>query len=193
MKQEEKKKILSKQNLTTIFIVIIMVTSVLALWSSNSGDKLKYKSHTFTRMDNSWALVINKKELVFNFFPAEVDEINVSSDIISRLSSTFEIDSTSSPDNSYAQAIAFAQYNFGETLGRISNTYVRVGMTDKNNLNLPLIGCEDATPLVPVLFFKESESTKISLEGNCIIAEAKSETDVIRIKDRLLYGILGVI
>ena len=58
---------------------------------------------------------------------------------------------------------------------------------------MPIIACDDATPLIPVIYFVESNETKIYKQENCIIAEADTSVDVIRIKDRLLYGIHGII
>ena len=66
-------------------------------------------------------------------------------------------------------------------------------MTEVNEFTLPVITCDDATSSVPVLYFVESNETKIYSENGCIIAEAKFETDLLRIKDRLLYERLGII
>ena len=169
-----------------------MVASVLALWNRENESMFKYNHNSFVRSGNEWILKIKKADLVFNFFPADIENINISSGIINKLNETLEIDSTSSTNDSYKEAIALAQYGLGEVLGKISNTYIRVGTIDKNDFNLPIIDCKNATSSVPVLYFKKSNVTEVSLNDSCIIAEAKSEIDVLKIKDRLLYGILGV-
>ncbi len=66
------------------------------------------------------------------------------------------------------------------------------GFTTKNEFNKPVITCKNATLYVPVIYFKKSNETSITLEGNCIIAEAFRGEDFTKIKDRLVYGALGV-
>ena len=72
------------------------------------------------------------------------------------------------------------------------NIFIRSGFTTPQN-NFPVLSCDDATEFVPVVYFKSGNFTKISLENNCILAEAAAHADVIRLKDRLVYGILGII
>ena len=57
---------------------------------------------------------------------------------------------------------------------------------------MPIIACNDATLNVPVVYFKHGNATNIHIENNCIIAEASANADFIMVKDRLLYGMLGV-
>lgn len=70
---------------------------------------------------------------------------------------------------------------------------MRAGFTTNNTFDMPIITCEDATPVVPIIYFKQSNQTKVSLEENCIIVEARNNIDILRIKDRLLYSMLGII
>jgi hypothetical protein len=46
---------------------------------------------------------------------------------------------------------------------------------------------------VPVIYFKYGNSTRIDFDNNCIIAEASSNVDFVRVKDRMLYEMLGVV
>jgi len=79
----------------------------------------------------------------------------------------------------------------GVTLNNF-NIFVRVGFTSEQ-LNFPVITCDDASDFVPVVYFKGSNTTNVYVENSCIIAEASNPADIIRIKDRLVYGILGII
>jgi hypothetical protein len=73
------------------------------------------------------------------------------------------------------------------------NIFVRQGFTAENDYNFPVITCEDPTNFVPVIYFRSFNETKVYMEDNCIIAEALRQEDVERIKDRMVYGILGII
>ena len=190
--RKEKKNVLSK-NVMTIFIVIIMVGSVIGyMFGRNSSESFKYNGYKFLRRDNKLVLKINKIEFGFDYFPSSVEDIEISSEILDRLSGVIEIDSTYDNSSKWKEGISVVQYDL-ERYFEITGTYFIKGLTDENDYGLPVITCENATAKTPVLYFKESNQTKIWLDDNCVIAEAKSEIDFIRIKDRLLYGLLGVI
>ena len=68
-----------------------------------------------------------------------------------------------------------------------------MGFTEENKFDFPIITCDDATESIPVIYFRGANQTAIYEEANCIIAEAKREADFLRIKDRLIFGVFGVI
>ena len=72
------------------------------------------------------------------------------------------------------------------------NIYLRKGFTTNNSFSLPVITCRDSTLMVPVIYFRNGNTTNIHLEDDCIIAEAGSDADFIKVKDRLIYGMLEV-
>jgi len=191
--RKEKKGFFTKQNIVALFIVIILVSSAVGLMFGKAGlEKEKYNDYTFIRKGNGWIIRTENVELGFNYFPTEVEHIDLSSDIIDRISGPLEIDSTYDSNDTYAEAIAAAQFGLSDVLSR-ANIYLRVGLIDENEFNMPIITCENSTVHVPVIYFRESNQTKIYLEEDCIIAEADNEADFIRIKDRLLYGLLDII
>jgi len=193
MKKEEKKKFWSKQNIVAMSIAFIMITSAIGYMWGKDIENVKYKEYSFSRGAGEWTLKFNKAKISFNYLPSEVEDINVSTEIITKLKGLIEIDTTSDENDSYSEIIAQAQYSMAQNLGLVSNTYLRLGMTSENQFNLPVITCKDATAAIPVLYFKKSNITEIDIKDNCITAKAKSEIDILRIKDRLLYGILGII
>ena len=159
---------------------------------SGETDTFKYKGLKFKRIQNQWSTVINNQRLVFNYFPTDVEQINLTQDITALLLNKPEIDTTSELNDTFAEEIALAQYNMALTLNNL-NIYVRQGLTTNNTFNLPILTCKEATFAVPIIHFKQSNQTKITLENNCIIAEARNNVDILRIKDRLLYSMLGLI
>jgi hypothetical protein len=189
MKEEKKRLVIS------LFIVFIMVSSVIGyMFGSGGAEKYEYNDHSFIkRNNNEWLLKYNGENLIFNLFPEQVEDIEVNFDVSEALGGKAEIDTTFDPDDELAEAIALAQYTFSEVITKTSDSFVMVGMTEENEFDLPIINCEDATDKVPVLYFKKSDSTSVELEDNCIIIEAKSAIDILAVKDRILYGLLGII
>jgi len=177
-----------------LFIVFIMIgTSFSFVFFGFSGvdEKAKYNGITFTRFADRWEAKINGKEAAFSFLPGEVEDINTPYEIPQRLQNKFEIDVTSDLNSTYKEPIALAQHQMGLTLAAY-NIFVRKGFTANNTFNLPIITCNNSTLNVPVVYFRHGNATSIYLQDSCIIAEAKTNADFIMVKDRLLYGMLGV-
>ena len=178
-----------------LFIVFIMIgTTFSFVFFGFSGvdEKAKYNGITFTRFTDRWEAKINGKNAAFSFLPSEVENINMSYDIPQRLQNKFEIDSTYDLNSTSKEQIALAQHQMGLTLATY-NIFVRKGFTTNNTFSLPVITCKNSTLNVPVVYFRHGNATNIKVDNNCIIAEASSNADFIRAKDRLLYGMLGVI
>ena len=135
---------------------------------------------------------VNGREALFSYFPSDVELIPIDSETINRLKDKLEVDVTSEFNDTLSEAIALAQFQMGITLNNF-NAFVRNGFTSENPSNFQIITCRDSTDFVPVIYFRSSNETRIYLKNDCIIAEAASDVDVIRIKDRLVYGILGII
>ena len=177
-----------------LFLVIIMVGtsfSFLFYGFSPSVERVKYNGFSFSTNGQIWTAKINGQEAAFSFLPADVQDISVKDDFSKILSGKYEIDTTSEVNSTNKEYIALAEHQMGLTLGSY-NIYLSKGFTANNSFGLPIISCSNATQYTPVIYFRHSNSTSISVQNNCVIAEASSNTDFIRVKDRLLYGILGV-
>ena len=189
-----KEKIEKKRWGLILFIVLIMVgTSFSFVFYGFSGDseKVKYNDITFSKFPDRWEAKINDRKAAFTFLPSEVENIVAVDDSFKTLQNKLEIDATYDLNSTYKEAIALAQHQMGLTLSAY-DIYLRKGFTSNNTYNLPVIKCNDATFNVPVVYFRQGNTTSIHDENNCIIAEASTNADFIKLKDRLLYGILGV-
>jgi hypothetical protein len=86
------------------------------------------------------------------------------------------------------------RYEFITSLQEQLNIYVTSGVLNKTEeYNFPVINCENATEEMPVLKFIFSNETRVYSDGNCVIAEAQSEQEMLAISDRIRYGLFGVI
>lgn len=180
------------RNLVTAFIIVLMVGSVIGyMFGRDSGEILKYNGYKFSKVNNKLLLKVDKTDVWFDYFPSSVEDINISSEILDKLSNKIEIDSTYDNNSKWKEGIGIAQYDLEQGFNLIGVYLVR-GLTTENEFGMPVVRCDTATNKVPVIYFKESNQTKVWVEGNCIIAEAKNEIDFIRIKDRLLYSLFGV-
>ena len=173
-------------------IAFIMVGSILGYVSMDRQTQYKYNDIKFIQEQNGWSAIINNARLNFYYLPQEVEQITLSPDVTSALLNKPEIDTTSKVNDTFSEEIALAQYTMALTLSNV-NVYTMQGFTTNNTFNVTIITCKDSTPAVPVIFFQQSNETKVTLQENCIIAEARNNLDILRIKDRLLYSILNII
>lgn len=189
-----------KQRIVVYAIAFIMISSIAGFiyGNQNQNQKYNYNGYKFIKKadefgNSIWVTDLNKKEARFNFFPTEVIDINVSGDIINKLSNVLEIDLTSSFNSTNAESIGLASYEFSQEMGFHYNKFIRTGFIENTTYNLPIISCNEATNLIPVIYFVEGNETLIYQEGDCIIAQTRLAVDSVKIKDRLLYGIYGII
>src|SRR3989338_3244878 len=177
-----------------LFIVLIMIGtsfSFIFFGFSPQSEVAKYNGIKFSKnpSQNIWIAKINGNDAAFSFLPNEVENIPIKG--AERLKGRLEIDVTYDLNSTYREVIALSQHQMGLTLNAY-NIYVRKGFTANNSFSLPVITCGNSTAKVPVIYFRHGNSTGIH-ENGCIIAEASSNADFIRLKDRILYGILGVL
>ena len=196
--------------LISVFVAGIMITSILGYMWGGDENSSKYNEFTFRKTADGWTTQIkiskdSKPSTVrFDFAPFEVERINISEKIMTRLSNapmfymTYDAlpaNVTPTTEESYfMQSISFAQYEIQQNLWKEKKLYTLLGlMTENPDYALPQITCANATASTPVIEFRTGETTQIFEEGNCIIFQSESPTDFIAIKDRFLLGVFGVI
>jgi len=156
-----------------------------------STGRVSYNGFDFINRGDHWSTTIDGRPAFFTYFPDDLGFIFVNLDVINSLKNVVQIDITSDFNDTFSQSISLAEYNLGLTLNNF-NVFIRQGFTTEQQ-NFLVITCEDASNFVPVIYFKSSNVTKVNLKDNCIIVEASTPQDFERIKDRLVYGILGII
>ena len=179
--------------MVALFIIIVMVGSSAGfIFGRDEGYSSKYNGFKFKLINNIWLTKINDQDVRFHFHPSEVENLSISNDSITKLDSpsiyfTFEAGKN-------LQYIDMIRYEFITSLQEQLNTYVTSGVLNKTeDYDFPIIDCENATAEVPVLKFIFSNETKVYSDGNCVIAEAQSEQEMLAISDRIRYGLFGVI
>ena len=186
-----------RKKLLVVIMGLVMFGSLFTFifFGFQSGGRasgvIDYNGFEFINRGTYWSTVVDGRDALFTYLPDDLGFIFVNQDVIGRLRNKVQIDSTSEFNDTFAEPIALAQFQMGSTLFNF-NIFVRQGFTSEQG-NFPVVTCNDASAFVPVIYFRSSNITKIYLDNNCIIVEAVSRADVIRIKDRLVYGILGII
>lgn len=184
-----------KKVAVALVVGFLMVSSVIGFAVINFGQegetKLKYKGHTLTRLSDGTVITkVSGKELPFTYFPAEIESIPMESSIAGRINSTRMVFVTSDYYSNNSQVIGLIEYDLMKALAE-KQVFVVQGFTE-NATRLPVVTCRNSTKFVPVIFFSDGNSTSIHYSGECIIVQADSYDGFVKARDRLLYGIFGV-
>ena len=189
---EEQPKKKSKKTLYTVIIAGIMILSVIGFTATQSSSQtVKYGSYTFKLEGQKWTAKINNQKFSFYYLPSELSYINSTN--IYNLGYIKSVYLTFNPNQKYLQVIDLIRFELAENMFNLEIYPVQAVILNNSLYNLPIITCLNATQFVPVIEFRESEYTEIINQNNCIILNSASESDFIKLKDLLLYKILGVI
>jgi hypothetical protein len=175
-----------------VFIAVIMVSSVFGVifyGYNQPSAKQEYNNYEFKQENLLWITEIDDNEFSFFYLPQEVENIQLPETTSTQLLNTYIIDMTSDEESMFNEEIALAEYTLAEDLAKIDK-YARIGLTANNSYEIPVIQCNQTD--YPVVYFQKSDSTGFSY-GSCIMASAQQNYDILRLRDRLLYHILGII
>ena len=187
-----------KENLIALFIALTMVSSVFGVifyGFSDPGETQKYNGFTFKRAGNEYITKINNKELHFYYLPDQVIQINLTKTLQDILNNSMVIQLTFNPEDKNVELFELVRYEFSELMvEEIVDTIFLPGITTQSDTyNLPIITCKNATMFQPVFYFKSGNSTKIEQIGTCTIFQAAHATDILELRDRIIYQLTGII
>jgi hypothetical protein len=178
-----------------------MITSVIGymVTQGDGGNQLSYNGFDFqTSGYNGWLTDVDGKSARFTYHPSEIDNINISPDVINHLKNTKMVFLSFDPEDVSIQRIELARLELDQQLPAFFNIFPVTGVSNRTGTYaaFPEVDCRNATIFIPVLQFRtDPDGGRPSIEsnGSCIILEAGSPDDIVILKDRLLYGMLGVI
>ncbi len=189
----------SKKLLFTIVIGFVLVTSIIGFtfsaipYSDPTQGSLKYGDIELVQTNTGYATVLNNQIFEFTYHPSDLETYNVSA-LESKLSNVKAIYATSDLNSPLASQISGTEFDLSRILDAEKNVYLDVGFTGSNSFNKSVINCADATPFVPVIYFNfTNTSTELNDAGNCVIVNFASENSLAKIKDTVVYRLIGVL
>jgi hypothetical protein len=192
MKKKEKRKTLAI--VMTIFIALSMIISIFAIVLDNyQSDELSYNGHTFKITDSGYRVKLNGAFMDFQYYPSDLERINISKDIVDTLKNSQAVALLFDPNSSTDDLIYidFARFEMSQQLGK--PMYFAVTQPSEA-YPLTVAGCENATLEVPIIFMNMSSDSTFTVSGQnagCIIMNARLR-EIIALKERLIYALNGV-
>lgn len=182
----------------TLFIAFILVTSIAGYFGFESEVTVtNYNGYKVRDFGDHIDIKIGEKYVPFTIRPEEAELVDIDPSIIDSIKGTRQVFITFDPGQSQdtLQQIDYNRFELSRQLAEQFNIYAVQGVTSSvPSLNLPQITCANSTQFVPVIEFREAEKTGIRKEGkNCIIIEAISPTDFTKLRERIIYGLYGVL
>jgi hypothetical protein len=180
-----------------VIVAISMVVSILSVVVDNQQNDLTYNKYTFqvvTLNDGQYYRTkINDKMMDFTYFPSELEDINISSSIVTQLQQAqaiaFVFDPSIDKDN-----LVYADYARYDMQNKLTVPMIFGVTNSSDTYALPILDCVNATSGIPFLKLNISVERSIVTDQNypnCIIMNAKLK-DIIALKDRITYTIYGV-
>ncbi|MBI2147354.1 hypothetical protein HYU19_02635 [Candidatus Woesearchaeota archaeon] len=194
LQQEEPiKKRFTMKTILAIAIAGIMAFSIIGfVWTGVLQQPAKYNGVRFEQVQNGWIASFDGEEASFAYHPLDVEYLNLSSGVRAALQDVKALYFTSDIDDSLKEGIAQASYDLTGFLQQ-KEVYAVTGFTANTSFGKPVITCGNATAYTPVIYFRNSTGTEVTVEGSCIMVQANTPAGMAKLRDRLAYHFLGVI
>ncbi len=130
--------------------------------------------------------------------PKDLEKIDVQKDINNLILNKEYVYITMSPE--YTGKSVIAGIEIAKVLGTASYSVFKISTEGAltfpaNNTNVtgtPIINCKDANKELGVILLNLGKENKIYSNKECVILEAKDEDSLIKVADRFVYNLLGV-
>ncbi|MFH1589800.1 MAG: hypothetical protein ABIB43_04505 [archaeon] len=191
LKRIDSKKERRKKFWMGFVLVFLMFISMLGVLIGGGGSETwEYNDYKFTLNENNVFITkINGEKMAFNFLPQTIESINITGKIAPPLSQPM-IYLTFDPDSDINNLLYIDTIR--KDLQTSLNTIIINSKTKESELYLlPIIGCENATQFVPVIYLKVSNQTSVEVKDNCIILNGQT-FEFFKLRDLLVYTIYGV-
>lgn len=169
-----------------LFIAFIMISSVIGYLytgDANGDPNLSYNGFSFTSTQQGWVTTINGQQRTFTYHPTEATAISLPLATISLLTQG-QVYVSYNPNSTEVETLALAQFALIKALQE-QNIPALPATTQPTAFNTTVITCESGKR---ALILEEASETKITAQNTCILAVGNP----ILIKDRILYGLYGV-
>jgi hypothetical protein len=196
MKRDNREK--RNRIILSVVIAFVMILSTIGFFygSQVNENEQKYtinnKTYSYTRENNQYVLELNKKEKIgFYYLPFEIN-MNITDEILNSIQNSKVVYITFDPDAEKPEYIDLARFDLAMNFLN-KNIYVIEGTTkESQEINLPIITCENATAYMPVIYLQESNITNLINDNNCIRMQGKN-LDFIKFRDLMLYKLYGIL
>jgi len=182
---EEEKKARGKRLVVGVVLIFVMFFSVIGYSlgdAQTSGTAIvNYNGFKFVQESNLWKVNVGNFQFSFNYNPNQVGKI---SSTLNLLSSYQDKPLYFSSENSEAESEIYNNLFFQNKI--IQRAQPACLSEEKCSGNYPTKTCDDN-----FIIIKESNSSNVRQDKNCVFIEGKTE-DLVKLSDSFLFKITGI-
>ncbi len=188
-----------------IFLAIVFVPRYIR---QAAIDNNKYNGFDFVKDEEGyWYTIVQKGnqpyQIPFYYHPSELEDIPVDASIRDKFFSLRDnngsIYITMDPDGNN-NTIVIAGVEIAKVTGQrygllnvdTHSAFIKQPKNTTVDTGTPVVTCSDANNKTMVIWITLSQKNIVYSYGNCVILEATSYRNMIRVADRLMYNLLGI-
>ena len=178
-----------------VMVILVMAMSVIGFLSIDLSSLESYNGFKLVNVDGRSWKVVKVPDVVFLSHPADVAALPVTEEFMGVLKSAPILYVTSDPTDRNNATITAAVYDLVWPLAQ-ENRVLRFGasVASISSTNLSDMNCANATSFVPVLEIKTGVNRSFEIPApHCYRYSGVDSRDFIDFRDRVLYGLYGVI
>jgi len=187
--------------LLLVFLAIVFVPKFI---NKTKIESYKYNNFDFAQVGKFWYTEIQsgnqRSPVPFYYHPSELEDIIIDSTLKEKFfdmqRNNGSIFITLDPD-SESNEIVLAGVEISKITGQwyqipTSSAFIKAPSNALTESETPIITCKHSSNRTLVVWLTLSDVNLASAEGYCVIIEAKTYTDMIRVADRTIYQLLGI-
>lgn len=172
-----------------------MTSSILAIWqgSSDTSAQPDYNEHKVTVDNNKYKIKTDAGYAYGYTYPSSLESYTIDPALLSYLLSSDTVSILFDPADPSLPYIEVLRYDLSQDDLRDLGITTAFAMTQENaTYPYPVVSC--ATTTSPTLYLKTANVTSgtIYQDVGCVVLAAPTWQELVRIKDRLVYGLYGV-
>ncbi len=180
-----------------VFIGVIMIMSTLGFLVGQGGttlenNNIKVNGIELTPVTTGYTAKVGNSQIGFTNSPFFVNRTKIDQSAINQIKSSSYVIMTSNYTSPYASDIALMEYQLTQILGSQLNVQSQIAFTT-NATQLPQATCSNASPLMQVIEFRDGNLTGADYQNNCLILTSASPAGYVELRDRLVYGLFGIL
>lgn len=193
------KDFFSKKNIVSLFIIIVMVSSILAIWqgASDSNQVSKYNGYSIRILNEKYQIETDTANVYGYTYPSFLEYIPLDKGYVNYLLSSDTVFILFEPADENIAVIEVLRSELAQQDFYILGKMVNFGLITANETyNYPVLSCSNITQ--PALYLHTINITlnitpsRIYQEQGCIVLEASTWQELLQLKDRLVYTMYGV-
>lgn len=184
--------------IVSAFIVFSMIISIFAILVDNQDSGTPdYNKHSFVTTTTGFKTKIAGNYINFDYYPSDIENINISSNIISTFTQSVGVAFVFDPNDNITENLQYIDLLRYDLQSQLNKTVYFGITTNSSAYTLPVVSCDNATAAFPFIMINTTDNidgTYYSVSNanpNCIIMNARLK-DLLAAKDRLVYTYYGI-